>query len=86
MSWIMASQGPEKGDEIIRNTAMKQADVGYRKGGVQIHDNSDDHRLSFPKFKIRASRCCAAVQEKLHDQVITREFKHVCVFSEIAEQ
>ena len=27
----------------------------------------------FPKFKIRASRCCAAVQEKLQDRVITRE-------------
>ena len=26
---------------------------------------------TWPKFKIPASRCCAAVQEKSHDQVIT---------------
>ena len=41
---------------------------------------------AFLKFKIRALRCFTAVQEKLHDQVITREIKRVCEFSEITQQ
>ena len=55
------SQGLEKVDEIIPNTAMKKANEGYRKGG-KILNNSEDPRLSHAKFKIRESRCCAAVK------------------------
>ena len=55
--------------------------MGYGKGGVQIHDNSDDHKLSFPKFKIRASRCCAAVQEKGYMIRLSQENSNVSVCS-----
>ena len=41
---------------------------------------------TWPKFKIPASRCCAAVQEKSHDQVITREIKRASVVREITKQ
>ena len=42
------------------------------KGG-EIPAKLTQMTTDFRKFKIRAQRCCAAVQEKSHDQVITRE-------------
>ena len=76
----MASQGPEKGDEIIVNTkhcheAKLSRDIGKKAKYPTTRKTTD-----FPKFKICTSRCCA------DDQVITREIKHVCVFSEITKE
>ena len=74
----MASQGPEKGDEIMHCHEAKLT----RAIGKEAKYPTTQKTTDFPEFKILASRCCAAAQEKLNDQFII-QIKRVCVFSEI---
>ena len=54
---------------------------------LTLKTRSPSASLPFKGQVTKKTRCCAAVQEKLHDQVITREIKRLCVFSEnIAEK
>ena len=64
-----------------RHEAKLTRVVERRRNTRQITQKTTD----FPKFKIRASRCCAAcafMQGTSHDQGITGEINRVCVFKQ----
>ena len=54
----MVSQGPEKGDEMIVNTECCH-EAKLTRAILKEAKYSTTHKTTdFPKFKIRASRCC----------------------------